>query len=178
MDGGEDFFFVDSKSVEVHRVARGKRCKMGPQSLLISVSVHRRIHCPMLFIRGAPCVPAFTAPLALPRSRSREGKIPSPPSCRTTSVLPCIRIPDPDAARAAAHRSGSAIGDSRQKENCRDSRQQRSCAACLPESGNARSGGCAQRGRHRRLPAQKGAPSVFAATLARPGIQGRREHRQ
>lgn len=29
MDGGEDFFFVDSKPIEVCRVARGKRCKMG-----------------------------------------------------------------------------------------------------------------------------------------------------
>lgn len=29
MDGGEDFFLVDSKPVEVCRLARGKRCKMG-----------------------------------------------------------------------------------------------------------------------------------------------------
>ena len=29
MDGGEDLFFVDSKPIEVCRVARGKRCKMG-----------------------------------------------------------------------------------------------------------------------------------------------------
>jgi hypothetical protein len=29
MDGGEDFFFVDSKPVEVCRTARGKRCRMG-----------------------------------------------------------------------------------------------------------------------------------------------------
>lgn len=29
IDGREDFFFVDSKPVEVCRVARGKRCKMG-----------------------------------------------------------------------------------------------------------------------------------------------------
>ena len=29
MDGGEDQFFVDSKPIEVCRVARGKRCKMG-----------------------------------------------------------------------------------------------------------------------------------------------------
>lgn len=29
MDGGEDIFFVDSKPIEVCRVARGKRCKMG-----------------------------------------------------------------------------------------------------------------------------------------------------
>ena len=29
IDGGEDFFFVDSKPVEVCRLARGKRCKMG-----------------------------------------------------------------------------------------------------------------------------------------------------
>lgn len=29
IDDGEDFFFVDSKPIEVCRVARGKRCKMG-----------------------------------------------------------------------------------------------------------------------------------------------------
>ena len=29
MDGGEEQFFVDSKPIEVCRVARGKRCKMG-----------------------------------------------------------------------------------------------------------------------------------------------------
>ena len=29
MDGGEDFFLVDSKPIEVCRLARGKRCKMG-----------------------------------------------------------------------------------------------------------------------------------------------------
>lgn len=29
MAGGEDFFFVDSKPIEVCRVARGRRCKMG-----------------------------------------------------------------------------------------------------------------------------------------------------
>ena len=29
MDGGEDFFFVDSKPIEICRVARGNRCKMG-----------------------------------------------------------------------------------------------------------------------------------------------------
>lgn len=29
MDGGEELFFVDSKPIEVCRVARGKRCKMG-----------------------------------------------------------------------------------------------------------------------------------------------------
>ena len=29
MDGGEDFFLVDSKPIEVCRPARGKRCKMG-----------------------------------------------------------------------------------------------------------------------------------------------------
>lgn len=29
MDGGEDLFFVDSKPIEVCRVARGKRCRMG-----------------------------------------------------------------------------------------------------------------------------------------------------
>ena len=29
MDGGEDFFFIDSKPIEICRVARGKRCKMG-----------------------------------------------------------------------------------------------------------------------------------------------------
>ena len=29
MDGGEDFFLVDSKPVEVCRLARGKRCRMG-----------------------------------------------------------------------------------------------------------------------------------------------------
>ena len=29
MDGGEDFFIVDSKPIEVCRVARGKRCRMG-----------------------------------------------------------------------------------------------------------------------------------------------------
>ena len=29
MDGGEDFFVVDSKPIEVCRLARGKRCKMG-----------------------------------------------------------------------------------------------------------------------------------------------------
>ena len=29
MDGGEDQFFVDSKPIELCRVARGKRCKMG-----------------------------------------------------------------------------------------------------------------------------------------------------
>lgn len=29
MDGGEDLFFVDSKPIEVCRMARGKRCKMG-----------------------------------------------------------------------------------------------------------------------------------------------------
>ena len=29
MDGGEDIFFVDSKPIEVCRVARGKRCRMG-----------------------------------------------------------------------------------------------------------------------------------------------------
>ena len=29
MDGGEEQFFVDSKPIEVRRVARGKRCKMG-----------------------------------------------------------------------------------------------------------------------------------------------------
>ena len=29
MDNGEDLFFVDSKPIEVCRVARGKRCKMG-----------------------------------------------------------------------------------------------------------------------------------------------------
>ena len=29
MDGGEDHFFVDSKPIEVCRVARGKRCRMG-----------------------------------------------------------------------------------------------------------------------------------------------------
>ena len=29
IDGGEDFFVVDSKPIEVCRPARGKRCKMG-----------------------------------------------------------------------------------------------------------------------------------------------------
>lgn len=29
MDGGEDLFFVDSKPIEVCRVSRGRRCKMG-----------------------------------------------------------------------------------------------------------------------------------------------------
>lgn len=29
MDGGEDYFCIDSKPIEVCRVARGKRCKMG-----------------------------------------------------------------------------------------------------------------------------------------------------
>lgn len=29
IDGGENLFFVDSKPIEVCRVARGKRCKMG-----------------------------------------------------------------------------------------------------------------------------------------------------
>ena len=29
MDGGEDYFYIDSKPVEVCRVALGKRCKMG-----------------------------------------------------------------------------------------------------------------------------------------------------
>ena len=29
MDGGEEQFFVDSKPIEVCRVARGKRCKIG-----------------------------------------------------------------------------------------------------------------------------------------------------
>ena len=29
IDGGEDFFLVDSKPIEVCRPARGKRCKMG-----------------------------------------------------------------------------------------------------------------------------------------------------
>ena len=29
MDGGEDFFCIDSKPIEVCRVSRGKRCKMG-----------------------------------------------------------------------------------------------------------------------------------------------------
>ena len=29
MDGGEEQFFIDSKPIEVCRVARGKRCKMG-----------------------------------------------------------------------------------------------------------------------------------------------------
>ena len=29
MDGGEDQFFVDTKPIEVCRVARGKRCKIG-----------------------------------------------------------------------------------------------------------------------------------------------------
>ena len=29
MDGGEDFFFVDSQPIEVCRVARGNMCKMG-----------------------------------------------------------------------------------------------------------------------------------------------------
>ena len=29
MDGGEDQIFVDSKPIEVCRVVRGKRCKMG-----------------------------------------------------------------------------------------------------------------------------------------------------
>lgn len=29
MDGGEELFFVDSKPIEVCRVSRGKRCKMG-----------------------------------------------------------------------------------------------------------------------------------------------------
>ena len=29
IDGGEDFFFVDSKPIAVCRIARGKRCKMG-----------------------------------------------------------------------------------------------------------------------------------------------------
>ena len=29
MDGGEEQFFVDSKPIEVCRVARGKRCKDG-----------------------------------------------------------------------------------------------------------------------------------------------------
>ena len=29
IDGGEDYFCIDSKPIEVCRVARGKRCKMG-----------------------------------------------------------------------------------------------------------------------------------------------------
>ena len=29
MDGGEDFFCIDSKPIEVCRISRGKRCKMG-----------------------------------------------------------------------------------------------------------------------------------------------------
>jgi hypothetical protein len=29
MDGGEDYFCIDSKLIEVCRIARGKRCKMG-----------------------------------------------------------------------------------------------------------------------------------------------------
>lgn len=32
MDGGEEQFFVDSKPIEVCRIARGKRCKMGRTS--------------------------------------------------------------------------------------------------------------------------------------------------
>lgn len=29
IDGGEEYFCIDSKPIEVCRVARGKRCKMG-----------------------------------------------------------------------------------------------------------------------------------------------------
>lgn len=36
MDGGEEQFFVDSKPIEVCRVARGKRCKMGYRQFLAS----------------------------------------------------------------------------------------------------------------------------------------------
>lgn len=46
MDGGEEQFFVDSKPIEVCRVARGKRCKMGrtviSRKLQTSVSALRR----------------------------------------------------------------------------------------------------------------------------------------
>ncbi len=41
MDGGEDFFLVDSKPVEVCRLARGKRCKMGPDGRFFQVSRFR-----------------------------------------------------------------------------------------------------------------------------------------
>lgn len=47
VDGGEDYFCNDSKSVEVCWVARGRRCKMGkdpPVTALIWVSVPRRAY--------------------------------------------------------------------------------------------------------------------------------------
>ena len=34
IDGGEDYFCVDSKPIEVCRLARGKRCKMGEMLIL------------------------------------------------------------------------------------------------------------------------------------------------
>ena len=37
MDGGEEQFFVDSKPIEVCRVARGKRCKMGRTAISLKL---------------------------------------------------------------------------------------------------------------------------------------------
>ena len=39
MDGGEEQFFVDSKPIEVCRVARGKHCKWGVQGNYLSQTV-------------------------------------------------------------------------------------------------------------------------------------------
>ena len=35
---GEDYFYIDSKPIEVCRVARGKRCKMEPSCSVHSVN--------------------------------------------------------------------------------------------------------------------------------------------
>ena len=55
IDGGEDYFCIDSKPIEVCRVARGKRCTMGKPTIA-KLPVLDIVHHKRLIITGIGCM--------------------------------------------------------------------------------------------------------------------------